>query len=211
MPKRKLSERIPNDDYPTPEWCTKGLILACPPTTATVVEPCAGAGGIVKVLAASGNDVHSVDINPTNRDKLGAAGSVSVHIGDWLDIAKERTHPFWSEVGQEFSVVMNPPYLKAAEFVWSCLNVGASYVSVLLRLGFLSSMCRFELWRDLRPALGEIWTLSSRPKFTTNKHGKLSTDGTDYAWYVFKGNYSRGVKLGWILCDPDGEVHCHGM
>jgi len=78
----------------------------------------------------------------------------------------------------EFSIVANPPFSLALEFIKACMNIGAKYIAMLLRIDFLGSKKR-AAFHNANP-LTQLLVLGQRPSFT----GK-GTDSYNYAWFVY--------------------------
>ena len=82
-------------------------------------------------------------------------------------------------------IATNPPYNLAQEFVEKSLTLLSSngIAAFLLRLGFLASLKRAELFKRRPPC--QIEVLQRRPSFTGN-----GTDSHDYAVFYWTGNHS---------------------
>ena len=88
----------------------------------------------------------------------------------------------------------NPPYSHALEFVQaglSILNPGGS-LGFLLRLGFLASQRRSKFFAE--NPVTELHILSKRPSFT----GDGRTDGSEYAFFVWRKGSEQQQKIKWI-------------
>jgi hypothetical protein len=212
-------ERIEHDNYPTPLWATRRL-LEFVDVGARVFEPCAGDGGITRVLRAErasawicGSDLRTVmrpecDEFAPNTDYL--------YAGAWRP--------------QVDAVVTNPPYALAEEFVRTAMS-HSPRVFALLRLGFLASSKR-SAW--LRANTPDIYVLPQRPAFAAKwkceacgaqglvpytratkyhecavrppafLHTRLATDASDYAWFCWsRGETSAGGVM--ILNDTSAK------
>ena len=165
-----ITKRADCDYYPTPSWCVRLLLDACPPPGDVVLEPSAGEGGIVSVLVERGLDVIACEVRPECWPALFAAGALEVIEGDFLTVAPPTGFP----------IIGNPPYTHAVEHADRCLRSGAPYVALLLRLGFLESETR-AAWNNAHPPT-QLLVLGKRPSFTNE--GK--TDGTAYAWFIWE-------------------------
>lgn len=106
-------------------------------------------------------------------------------------------------------VIMNPPYLKAREFVEAALRwvrtttvkktseKKYATVAALLRLPWLASKGRVDFHQKNPSA---IWVLPDRPSFT----GDNKVDATDYAWFVWTKN--PAIQPGtWKILDMAGK------
>lgn len=150
-PLKKKSERIENDVYETPEWAVQALLKVIPINHQwKYMEPCRASGRFY------------------NHMPLGSAWGEIREGVDYLSTSYNRVD----------CIITNPPYLLAQEFVTKALQE-ADVVIMLLRLGFLESMKRWEWWQDNAP--DSLMILSQRPSFTED--GK--TDGAGYAYFVW--------------------------
>lgn len=122
------TRRDPTDLYPThPNW-TRALLRAVK-LRGPIWEPAAGDGSMVEVLRSAGYEVHATDI---------LTGQ------DFLAVNKP-----W--VG---SIVTNPPYRFADEFIAHALDLASSKVAMLLPIGALGGQRRFSsLWNKRPPGL----------------------------------------------------------
>jgi len=182
-------ERNARDFYRTPRWCVEAL-LEHEPIAPPFTDPCCGDGAILEVLSERG-EAFGVDIH---------APSVHACIEAWLDagVADFLGDLDWE--GQQGSVVMNPPYRQAAEFVRAALGqqVRGSKVAALLRLNFLgSSRKRIDLVGP-GSCLRSVLVLSRRPSFT----GDGRTDACEYAWFVWEVGYTGSASLRVLDASP---------
>jgi len=169
--------RHPDDYYRTPHWCTQAL-LDYYGTPTNVLDPCCGDGGILEVCHQANRRGVEID---AERARM-AVGLGTVECGDWLSDDHEIS---WSQ-----TIVMNPPFKLAMEFLTKAIESEAAAVYALLRLGYLGSQRRCAWWRA-HPPTG-VLVLSTRPSFTFD--GK--TDGTEYAWFSWT---ARATGWQWAL------------
>lgn len=175
--------RIPFDSYPTPPWCTELLMHEYPPPTNLVLEPAAGEGGMVDVLGKYGHRVLAIDIQDMvkkNADK--SFVQLALH-ADFLKVKFEQ------RLTWKLSIVTNPPYSLALEFLDKSFDSGAIYIAMLLRLDFLSSKKR-AAFHNSHP-LNRLLILGKRPSFTGS-----GTDRYDYAWFIWdKSNTYKPPRI----------------
>lgn len=199
-------KRSPADFYATPAWCVRRLLERVDLPPGRWLEPAAGDGAIMLAAEEMRGERalrgwHSADcwdafeirkecgriLRPIVQDcglctperrasKTGLFTDGQVVIGDFLDEMLLRAH-----VRQNgYAVTLgNPPFSQAMPFLRACMSI-SDHVIFLLRLGFLGSEERSDFIRKTRP---DIHILPNRPAFTPNKHGKLSTDSIEYAWF----------------------------
>jgi hypothetical protein len=170
--------RSANDFYVTPPWCVDRLLdradlplIRANGRASYWLDPCAGDGAIIKAtMGTTPNNIHwtACELQPAHEDGLKKLCNTVV-IGDFLRI-----------VPAHYDVVLtNPPYSLAEEFVRACLPI-ADHVGMLLRVNWIAG--HHELLQE-HPC--EILVLPDRPSFALNKHGKVGTDSTEYAWFVW--------------------------
>lgn len=196
---RRRSSRAPHerralDAYYTPRACA----LACVRTVLThhvnisgfhpvrVVEPQVGDGAWVEAIRAElGARAHVVgyDIDPGARGLEHVDEAVT---GDWLTHASNET-------ARAHLIVGNPPFSGAREHVEAAIATGAT-CAFLLRIGFLASRSRRDLWRESPPTA--VYSLVERPGFL-GVNGK--TDSQEYALFVWQHDVDRlHPLLDWI-------------
>jgi predicted RNA methylase len=165
-------QRLADDFYETPAWCTEAILPHLPKNPRTILEPAAGSGAIVRVLckAYPAANICAVEIDPGRADMLVGAGATTSWGRDFLVSSL-------SILISADLVVMNPPYSLAMPFVQRCLR-RATVVAALLRLPWLASKKRAPFHRE-HPS--DVYVLPRRPSFTPD--GK--TDSCDYAWFVW--------------------------
>lgn len=163
------------DFYPTPAWAVRGL-LAMESFNGVIHEPCCGRGCISKELEANGYKVISSDIYDYG---FGASG---------IDA---RTL-----VGPVENVVTNPPYNLASELLPRLLSVGSKKIALLLRLAFLESKKRFEIFKINRPS--KVYVFSER--LSMAPYGQIVNGGgtISHGWFIWDKDYHGPTILDWI-------------
>lgn len=181
-------KRLDNDAYYTPQRvadaCVRAVARSIAPCS-NVLEPHAGGGAFVRALRAQRSDLVAtvLDIDPeapalTFARENGLAA---------LDIDFLQTRP------QDIDwIVGNPPYKDAQAHVEHALRHARVGVAFLLRLAFLESAERKELFREHPPA--EVHVLVNRPSFAFD--GK--TDSAAYAFFVWRTCLREPTRLFWI-------------
>ncbi len=172
------------DRYYTPRALARDLVDLLPiDSNDTVLEPSAGGGAFV-VAAGRIVDpqlVSAIDIDP------GAPGLDLAGTGEFGDFlagpAGDPCTPDW--------IIGNPPYGDAEAHVRRALEVTGRHVAFLLRLAFLESQARAELWRRCPPR--KVWVLQRRPSF--NGQG---TDSCAYGWFWWDLSHDGPTTLDWV-------------
>lgn len=163
------------DQYFTPKWVTEELLLVIPSIASSkTFEPCAGLGGISKVISASHtNDLDkSFDTN-THEDATNRLAWERFPTCDW--------------------VVTNPPYANDAGFkilrhAYAHAKLGVAF---LMRLSFLEPTQHRQEWLynnppDLMIVLPRVRFIGKTPDFVTS------------AWFVWYKTIilgPRGIKV----------------
>lgn len=138
------------------------------------------------------------------------AVDVASWIGPWPDASRslcgsfatgEAFHEFGSTCKMSLRsrydlVVGNPPYRDALRFVLRSLLI-ADNVVFLLRIGWLSSLQRFLLFRCVPPS--DFFVLPGRPSFT----GKGS-DRSDYCWVAWSKS-GKPTQTRWLWPKPGSK------
>lgn len=171
--------RPPTDFYRTPEIATLKL-LTKEKFQGPVLEPACGDGAMSEVLKAQGYSVQSQDLYQLG---YGLSG---------MNFLEYNTS--WP------SIVTNPPFNQAEEFVWQGLKLTEMYkgkLALLLRLSFLEGQKRKEMFENT--PLKNVYVFSKRVTFTRPDDKDKSYSGMmAYAWYVWDWTYDGVPRLGWI-------------
>ena len=155
--------RIEHDAYPTPPWVTKALISHLPHNISIVWEPAAGSGKMLDVL----------------RKYYSAIGT---DIATGIDFLRET-----NTRGAD-TLITNPPYSHATEFIEHALKLTRSnfgVVAMLLRCDFDSAHTRSHLFAD-HPAFAKKVVLTKRIRWIEGSKGSPSFN---HAWYVWDWNH----------------------
>ena len=190
--------RHENDAYYTPDWVTTLVIPFVPELanrTAVVLDPAAGRGDLLKALRAGGA-VCGFEALEIDGD---AAKACSEHSAWCLQRDALTSEPWASPPNpQPGAVVMNPPFSHAERFARRALAEvkHGGTVAAFLRLAFLESEERSAFLREWAPDVRVLWR---RPSFT----GDGKTDGTAYAWMIWRAGMPRSEGVVSVLdCPP---------
>lgn len=175
---------IPSEDrekdhfYPTPEPATLALLKA-ERFTPKVWECACGDGAISRLLEAAGHEVISTDL----MDRGYGAARI-----DFL-MEQRLLAP---------SIITNPPFKLAEQFVMHALNLGAEKVAMMLRLAWLEGSQRKALFEST--PLARVHVASRRLN--------MARGGTDlgggggsmiaFAWFVWDRSHSGAPELAWF-------------
>jgi hypothetical protein len=158
--------------YPTPPWATEEL-LRREAFGSVVWEPACGDGAISKVLEAAGYAVLSSDI----RDR---------GYGEVLD--------FFETQRTVESIVTNPDYGRAEEFVRRALASTTYKVAMLLRASFYESQRRAPLFAEHPPK--RIYVFARRlTLYPAGERGDRSGGHVMYAWFVWEHGFKGETTI----------------
>lgn len=163
------SERINNDNYPTPRPVIELLIDRINFSKVnSFLEPCKGDGRIL-------------DYIPNTIEK------------NWCEIREGKNY-----FDYDFNVdliITNPPFSISFEFIQKSILEGKT-VCYLQRVNWLGSQKRKDFWNENPP--DKLFILSKRPQFLKelNIKSKSSTDASEYAWFIWdKLNIVKGKHI----------------
>jgi len=169
---KKKQDRAIHDNYATPPEAIQAL-LDREIFYNHVLEPACGAGHISKVLERNGYVVTSSDIrNETNI--YGTTG---------LDFFRRKK---W----RNGSIVTNPPYCLAVEFVRHCIEITPASdrkIALLLRLSFLETEKRRTLFTHY--PLKVVYVFSKRLRYWDGMKFVKQGGQFCHAWYVWESGY----------------------
>jgi hypothetical protein len=175
-------EKPENEAYMTPWWVIRRLLEVWRPPLGIAVEPAVGEYAIVKSLSEFSPRISkwiTCDIREVY--PLAWAGSAPRVPIQHTKCDYTKTSLPVSDVSL---VITNPPFSLAESFIRKArFDCPKAELVFLLRLGFLASADRSDLWNEI----GEpnLWVLPNRPSYTTSKPGTLKTDKYDYGWFIW--------------------------
>ncbi|BCI68106.1 hypothetical protein [Acetobacter aceti] len=173
-------ERNDDDWYQEPEWATDALLAVERPFVGRVMDPCCGGGNIVRRLRDARCMTSASDCAPR---------------WDEACVVPYQLALSWKPV----SVISNPPYDQAQDFIETALKFTKDRVCVLLRLAFLEGMKRYD-WFQTAP-LARVWVFSRRVSMPPGgKHIPAKGGSIAYAWFVFEKGHRGPPQIGWL--DP---------
>jgi len=172
--------------FETPEWAVRA-ILRREILTHRVLDPCAGRGVMGRIAERLNYEVNEWDIHPWQNH---------VSIRDFLKVDKHETA---FTPGMSFTVLMNPPFSKACEFVEQAFNLGARKIVCFQRFAWWESKTRREFWNHYPP--NRVYICGDRATCTRFDLAEQGFDGntpTAHAWYVWEQGHPDGTQLGHI-------------
>jgi len=172
-------ERHADDWYVEPAWAVDALIAAERRFAGPIIDPCCGRGTIVERLHASRSGP--------------AFGSDRVDRASGRYPARDYESAFGLTEGWA-SVISNPPYGVAREFIDCALANTTDRVCVLLRLAFLEGIKRREWFKSV--PLARVWVSSKRMSMPPGASDVPAKGGAiAYAWFVFEHGHSGPAQI----------------
>ena len=192
--------RRADDFYRTPAWVVRAL-LESEPLHGPTLEPACGDGAILRELVERHYEpLIGVELDPDRcraaQAQEDAARAGRVFCGDYLqpDRQLQQTLGAWRFA----TVVSNPPYRQAAEFIRASLKrvQPGGRVCMLLRLNFLGSSRKRLGVVGPGSGLARVIVLARRPSFTGG-----GTDACEYAWMIWIRGYTQEAHVS-IYTEP---------
>lgn len=173
MARQNLDE---HDFYPTPDFATEQLLKRETFEGGVIWECACGNGAISKILKEKNCKVFSTDL-------------VDRGYGEIRDL------DFLGEIPACFRadhIITNPPYKHAKHFVEKALSLTTGKVAMLLRLAFLESKDRYDLFQAT--PLKTVYVFSKRLSMAANGSAMIP-----FAWFVWEHGYTGKPQIEWIL------------
>lgn len=176
--KKELS--IALEHFETPRWAVDA-ILKKEILNRIVVDPCCGTGVLSESAKDSGYSTVPYDIYD-----WGYEGTI---IQDFLEAKADD----YSDA--PFTILMNPPFSKAEEFVRKAFEIGARKVVCFQRFAWFESRSRRNFWKEIPPQ--RIYICGDRANCWRHDiplDGRGSTSPTAHAWFVWeKGQHTATI------------------
>ncbi len=180
------------DNYETPAWATRALLLTASPFSGTVLEPAAGLGAIAGVLRSyPGISIVTSDIRPFPH-----------HTYPQVDFLDQTAHP-WTTPDH---IVTNPPFSIALEFAEVALATAKCSVALFLRLQFIESVERYFFFQR-HPV--DIYVFSSRVKLVPEGTPEVNQIGASticFAWFIWRKDIPPEERMRVRLIPPRHEI-----
>lgn len=167
------------DFLPTPPWGTRAMLkhvlkldredgqsLSC-------WEPCCGEGHMAEPLKEVFGKVYTSDVYPHGYGDVGSF--VGVNGLDLGDVARCPFRPDW--------IITNPPFKLAYEVAVRSLSEARRGVALLLRLQWLETEERYNLFRQFNPSCMAVYV----ERLAMMQYGwdPEASTATAYAWFVW--------------------------
>lgn len=171
-------ERKPFDLYETPAWVTRALVPHLPGRINAILEPACGSGKMATALAECWFEVDGYDIQ------------------DGVDfLVMNAAHGY-------DSIVTNPPYSHATEFVQHALELmreQRGVVAMLLRTDFDHAKTRAHLFRS-HPAFARKVVLTKRIVWF-EEAGKKAAPSYNHAWFIWDWQHEDAPIIAYDIQD----------
>lgn len=172
---RRAANMIGPDFYPTPNWATEAL-LAVETFRGPIHEPCCGNGQMAGALTRAGHNVIASDLFDHGFGKVGQdARALS---------------------GPVENIVTNMPYNLAGEILPHFLNIARLKVALLLRLSFVESKRRYQMFQSSPPA--RLYVFPERLSLCAAGETVEGGGTVSYAWFVWDREHVGETFLRWL-------------
>lgn len=176
------NKRNKNDYYQTPYSMTRQL-LEVENFEGKILEPCCGAGAIVKVLRDYDKSVDYCDLN----NEFSLTG-IFKNFKDFINDDFDRYD----------NVITNPPYSLAKEFILKAKQITNNKIAMLLPLNYLHGVTRYnEIYLDRKFPLKAVYIFCRYGMLeeTIRDDGTYRTGMMVYAWYIWDKSYKLGEPI----------------
>ena len=178
------------DYYATNPEAVKSLLLAHPFSGLRILEPCVGAGHIAGVLKETFPDANMTCIDIVDR------GYPDTKVCDFLDWKDNK--------GYYDTIITNPPYKYAVEFVEHCIDKLCYHgqLAMFLRIQFLEGQNRQKLFEKYPPKY--LYVFSRRVAVFNNGLEKDPKTGKEWnttlcnAWFIWKKGSNSEPVIRWL-------------
>ena len=179
------TKRNKNDYYQTPYSMTRQL-LEVENFEGKILEPCCGAGAIVKVLRDYDKSVDYCDLN----NEFSLTG-IFKNLKDFVN----------DEFDRYDNVITNPPYSLAKEFILKAKQITNNKIAMLLPLNYLHGVTRYnEIYLDRKFPLKAVYIFCRYGMLeeTIRDDGTYRTGMMVYAWYIWDKSYKGEPMIRWL-------------
>jgi hypothetical protein len=170
-----IGQRKEKDFYPTPFSITQ-QILERETLPGTILEPSCGDGAIVGVLKKNGyTNIIAKDLQLGN--------------------------DFLKEIEQYDTIITNPPFSLAQDFILKAKQIAKQKIVLLLPLSYLHGVKRYEeIYQDKEFPLRCIYVFTRYPMLgdPLREDGCYKTGMIVYAWFCWEKEYHGEPCIRWI-------------
>ena len=151
-----------------------------------ILEPCCGAGAIVKVLRDYEKTVDYCDLN----NEFSLTG-IFKNFKDFVNDDFDRYD----------NIITNPPYSLAKEFILKAKEITNNKIAMLLPLNYLHGVTRYnEIYLDRKFPLKAVYVFCRYGMLeeTIRDDGTYRTGMMVYAWYIWDKSYKGEPIIRWL-------------
>ena len=179
-------DRDDKDFYPTPPEATEALFER-EKFKGKVWECASGDGSMSKVIEKY-NICRSSDIQTTNW----------IYGDKGVDFLSKKLNYENMMSWTHENIITNPPYRYAKEFIEQAKRFASKKIAMLLKLVFLESKGRYEMFQDTSYPLKTVYVFCSRVKIY--KRGEVTKNSglIAYAWFVWDIEHEGKPQIEWI-------------
>jgi hypothetical protein len=108
---------------------------------------------------------------------------------------------FLTETKQYNTIITNPPFSIAYEFIQKAKQIATNKIIMLLPLSYLHGKKRYDnIWNDTIFPLKSVYVFTRYPMLgqPLREDGKYNTGMMVYAWYVWEKDYNGNPSIEWI-------------
>ncbi len=163
------------DYYPTPPVATEAL-LSVEKFHGLIWEPACGDGAICRVLEAHGHKILATDLIDRGYGEGG--------------------HDFLTSPYRATSIITNPPFKLAEQFVRRALDHTSDKVAMLCKLQFLEGVKRKEMFETT--PLKTVYVFSKRLTMTRNGETMGNAGMICFGWFIWQHGYSGAPTIAWF-------------
>lgn len=173
--------------FETPRWAIES-ILDVELTTGRIVDPCSGLGAIGNVCRERGWRIEAMDVENWEEHFPDRLPLVPSKIGSFFDYRSDLCNA---------TVIMNPPFSMACEFVDYARQWNARKIICFQRQAWRESTGRRKWWENNPPA--RVWVCGARAPcwrfdLLGTEKAEKSSSPTSYAWYVWERGH-KGAEV----------------
>jgi len=179
MHKRGDEPREPNDFYVTPPETTKAL-MDREYFDGWVWECACGNGAMSEVIKHYVPHILSTDL-------------IDRGYGSCQDFLAHNP------VNKYDNIITNPPFKLALEFVEHAKKVARKKIAMLLKVVFLESAKRYQMFQDREFPLKVVYVFSRRQTIAIRGEQLENSGMVAYAWFVWDKEHKGKPTIEWIL------------
>ena len=184
------------DYYPTPSWATRALCETKEVKSrlkgATVWEPAAGGGDMVKILLEYTDNVLATDINDYGQNY------------QLVDFPMEGKNTFPNK-DIDF-IITNPPFNQAEHFVHTALDITGN-VAMLCRVQWLEGQDRYTNLFAKKP-FSKMLVFCERVSMEKGVSNTTKGSAMAFCWFIWLNLWNTAPQIEWV---PPGSKQTYSQ